>query len=619
MKAKFIVSVLVAALLSVLLVPDVQASPNLVLAQSTPDETPPDTVHFVIDVSGSMYGQSLEEAKTAVRDAATKLSPTQTAGLRSFSGYCQGGGGRLLHAPTQGAGSAIISSLGYLNASGGTPTPAALRAAAADIANAPGKKTIVLVSDGGSTCGNPCPVAEAIKQSAGVDLNMVTVGFRTDRYANEELECIARVTQGKFVTADNVQALSDILTGVVKYGPSSIVSSDFTAIPICLNSYELLSSKADPATAVGDYMTDSNGVQRVVVNGSNCNLGGHSDVCLTSALNLGEMRECIKNPQTLAQRIPQSTNKWNIPNPEAAPVYSEKMRYDKSKKLGVPTTCPDVVFVGARGSGEASGAGKREGGVYDNFATKAGSPDTNITTEYRYLDYPAAGVDVITQNKDVGKYLSSIDHGQRQLVFGLNKLAQECDSRIVLSGYSQGALVIRLALSNSSLNPGALEKIGGIALLSDPAKYQMARGDALCRGECQDDGLHHRGGGDAGKIGIYHSLLSKGGQALSYGTLLKAKPVPHTEGLRMSWCVRPDPVCGFTRKTSVFDVDVTNPGTWSKGKGVVSLLKGLENAAGWGHEKLKGTHSKSYDSALIQVEAATELHDALKALLKGSN
>ena len=90
-------------------------------------------------------------------------------------------------------GPALRSAVAALTASGGTPTPDALRAAATDLASS-GRRSLVLVSDGQSTCGDPCPIAAQIAEQQGVDFTVHTVGFCAPDAAEDEPARVARVT-----------------------------------------------------------------------------------------------------------------------------------------------------------------------------------------------------------------------------------------------------------------------------------------------------------------------------------------------------------------------------------------------------------------------------------------
>ena len=65
--------------------------------------------------------------------------------------------------------------------------------------------SIVLLSDGEDTCGepSPCAAAEQIHRSHP-QVAISAVGFKT---ADEELACVARTTGGLYLTADDVDQL----------------------------------------------------------------------------------------------------------------------------------------------------------------------------------------------------------------------------------------------------------------------------------------------------------------------------------------------------------------------------------------------------------------------------
>jgi hypothetical protein len=58
----------------------------------------------------------------------------------------------------------------------------------------------VLISDGESSCGNPCPTAQTLKHRLGAGFRIDTVGFRTPDQAESELACVAKVTGGSYVS-----------------------------------------------------------------------------------------------------------------------------------------------------------------------------------------------------------------------------------------------------------------------------------------------------------------------------------------------------------------------------------------------------------------------------------
>lgn len=225
---------------SVLAVP-VSAAPAIA-PQTSPSGSSP-TILMVIDTSGSMAGSKLDQAKQALTASVGVLGPAQPAGLRSYGGACGNRG--ILRVPI-GVDNRpqLRSEIASLSAGGNTPTPDALLGAAADLAGVSGPRAIVLVSDGQSTCGNPCPTAEAIKSQQGIEFKVHTVGFQAPASAESELDCIARVTGGSYVPVDDADALADAIGSVIgggtRYEYVAVGDSTTTgfSIPTC---------KVDPA------------------------------------------------------------------------------------------------------------------------------------------------------------------------------------------------------------------------------------------------------------------------------------------------------------------------------------------------------------------------------------
>lgn len=165
---------------------------------------------FVVDTSTSMYGQRLATAKDALLRAASAVPATAQVGIRSFGGPCTDGGTvRLPVGPfSEPEYKAAVNSLSI--GLSGTPTPAALRAAAANLPPT-GDRTLILVSDGDSDCGDPCPTARALAEQLGAGFRIDTVGFQAPDSAEAKLSCIARATGGAYISATDSAGLARAL------------------------------------------------------------------------------------------------------------------------------------------------------------------------------------------------------------------------------------------------------------------------------------------------------------------------------------------------------------------------------------------------------------------------
>lgn len=88
----------------------------------------------------------------------------------------------------------LISAIGKYSPNGWTPIPKALEQVGTDRGGS-GKRSNVLVSDGESPCGDPCPTAESLAFT-GVDLTIDVVGLSVDETTRQQLQCVA--DKGKY-------------------------------------------------------------------------------------------------------------------------------------------------------------------------------------------------------------------------------------------------------------------------------------------------------------------------------------------------------------------------------------------------------------------------------------
>jgi len=179
------------------------------------------SVELILDASGSMNGRlsngetKIKAAKAAVA-AMTRDFPADVD--LSFRAYGHQSPRRKkdckdtrLIIPFGRAGSVadqISSTAQGLDAQGYTPITLVLGLAADDLKGRPGKRTIVLVSDGKETCaGDPCVLAAKLA-AADPDLVIHTVGFGVDQTTRAQLQCIAGSARGKYFGADNAEDLA---------------------------------------------------------------------------------------------------------------------------------------------------------------------------------------------------------------------------------------------------------------------------------------------------------------------------------------------------------------------------------------------------------------------------
>jgi hypothetical protein len=164
---------------------------------------------------------------------------------------------------------------------------------------------------------------------------------------------------------------------------------------------------------------------------------------------------------------------WVAPTPPANPA-----RYDPPSSH----VCRDIAFIGARGSGQgpqdwlaidAASAtdlfGTQVWQIYNQF-------DSNVadTIKPMGVPYPAVGATEVSNYLN-GTFVGSVYDGASLLVEMIVDESIHCPSQdIVLAGYSQGSLVINIALKKlASWAPGiiAADHLRAVALLADPGKW----------------------------------------------------------------------------------------------------------------------------------------------------
>jgi hypothetical protein len=198
-------------------------------------EDPP-ALELILDASGSMNttgadGRTLlDGAKQALRDLVNELPNQQHVGLRVYGhrypNTDQENGCRdteLIHPVEPLDRDGLLQAIDGYEAKGFTPIGLSLQEAGNDLP-AEGPRTIVLVSDGVDTCGDPdpCDVAEDLAAD-GVDVVINTVGFALDQaapqdaaQARDQLQCIADAGNGAFVDVENAGQLTDALDDVAR-------------------------------------------------------------------------------------------------------------------------------------------------------------------------------------------------------------------------------------------------------------------------------------------------------------------------------------------------------------------------------------------------------------------
>ena len=183
---------------------------------------------LLLDSSGSMAepasgGETkIAAAKKALKDVVGKLPDEAQVGLRVFGatvfsrddkGACEDS--QQVVPPGTDNRDELLSAVNGYKPFGETPIPYALQQAAADLGNE-GARSIVLVSDGESTCPpDPCQVAADLAEK-GIDLQIDVVGLSVSGAARDQLRCIAEQGGGTYYDVNSAAEIESQLTRVAE-------------------------------------------------------------------------------------------------------------------------------------------------------------------------------------------------------------------------------------------------------------------------------------------------------------------------------------------------------------------------------------------------------------------
>ena len=168
-------------------------------------------VELIIDASGSMKQRmegktKMAIAKEVILGLAADLPGDAQVAVRTYGNHRKDDCSdvSLLTSFGKNHPSRYHDEVNALTPVGKTPISASLEAAGRDFAGREGQhNVIILVSDGEETChADPCAAAKAL-HDAGVRLTVNVIGFDVGTKERQQLECIARVSGGKYYDAAN--------------------------------------------------------------------------------------------------------------------------------------------------------------------------------------------------------------------------------------------------------------------------------------------------------------------------------------------------------------------------------------------------------------------------------
>ncbi len=190
---------------------------------------------IVLDGSGSMWAQIEGKARiTIARETLDSVLSTLPGdlelGLMSYGHREKGNCAdiEMLVEPAAGTGPAIAAAANKINPKGMTPLSDAVRLAAEELRYTEDKATVILITDGLETCEvDPCALANEL-ESQGVDFTTHVLGFGLSDDEGRQVACLAENTGGKYLSAQDGNALADALTATV----AEVVQAELEPAPV---------------------------------------------------------------------------------------------------------------------------------------------------------------------------------------------------------------------------------------------------------------------------------------------------------------------------------------------------------------------------------------------------
>lgn len=189
----------------------------------------PINILFLVDASFSMRENlgggdpKMTSAKKVLESALSRIPPDINLGLRVFGQSASNSldidcnASALLVPIGQGNRRSIIEQVRQLRPFGMTPLTYGLMKAEQDLRTVRGPRTIILISDGAETCGgDPCQYISRL-QAIGIKIkvDIVGLGLKRERIAQQQLNCIAEKSGGKYYDANTAAELVDSISRMV--------------------------------------------------------------------------------------------------------------------------------------------------------------------------------------------------------------------------------------------------------------------------------------------------------------------------------------------------------------------------------------------------------------------
>ena len=193
-------------------------------------------VMFIMDASGSMWGQAGEQTKIeAAREVMQKivpaLPPEVKVGLTAYGHNRKGDCTDIEILVPAGSDDRdlLLDYVEKINPKGMTPIAGSVKKVVDTLRAKENETTIILVSDGEETCdADPCGSVRDLK-TLGIKFILHVVGFGVNEKQKEQLSCIAKAGGGQYFGANNADTLLGAFESVQKEVVQKVEKAKTTA------------------------------------------------------------------------------------------------------------------------------------------------------------------------------------------------------------------------------------------------------------------------------------------------------------------------------------------------------------------------------------------------------
>lgn len=218
------------------------------------------TIEFVLDGSGSMWGQMYNQYKTVIlKEGMEQYLEDAPEGIRfGVRGFgLPGGEGcsntSLLVEPALNAEQECLKAVKRMNPTGQAPIIFSLRKGLKDIEKFQGKKVLILVADGSDSCEADLPGAiEKLSLSiSSEEIHVVGLGVNADQ-ERADLKLLAAKANGTLTAASNSTQLAERIRGIV----SRAVKEEARRLRVFAEEQARMASLAEKTRLVVDLVSD---------------------------------------------------------------------------------------------------------------------------------------------------------------------------------------------------------------------------------------------------------------------------------------------------------------------------------------------------------------------------